>query len=118
MLVFRELLRTPEAPLAASGEGGRASSAAGGTAVLKLSMPTPFGWYFFNIRYGRERRSVGRLRAENQLAAAKLSVAYTLLIWAAAGFIGLGIMVAVYLLKSFAGIDLMEGASFLHDFAF
>ena len=95
-----------------------ASAAQHRTTVLRISVPTPFGWYFCNIRLGRERRSLSRLIDEGQLSFAKLSLSYTLVIWLLLGFIGLGVMVGIYLVKSFAGIDLFPGASFLHDFVY
>ena len=116
MLVFRDIIEEREF----DGRDRRedASGRRADQPVWNVSMPTPFGWYYFLIRFGRERRSIGRLASEGQMSIARLSLAYTLAIWLVFGLIGLGVMVAVYLIKSYAGIDLMQGPSFLHNFAF
>ena len=121
MLVFRESLGSQNTPPAVrlSHRSIAASQASPPQAPsLKVSVPTPFGWFYLNVRAGRERRSLDRLMDEGQVSPAKLSLVYTLAMWIAVGLIGLGGMVSIYLLKSFAGIDLLEGPSFLHDFLF
>ena len=106
------------AVLDGAAEGASDAGARPRATVLNVSVPTPVGWYFFTIRFGRERRSLDRLIGEGQVSLAKLSLAYTLAIWVLAGLAGLGVMVGLYLVKSMAGINLMDGPSFLHNFMF
>lgn len=117
MLVFREAA-LPRGPTPLNDGENRGSALPRGhhPAILRVSMPTPIGWLYFNIQVGRERRSLDRLAGEGQFSLAKLSLFYTLAMWVIIGLIGLGVMVGVYMLKSMAGINLMRGASFLHNF--
>lgn len=117
MIVFREIGRAREA-LFLGGDGAQASEAPARPTVLNLSMPTPIGRYFFTVRFGRERRTIDRLVDEGQISIAKVSLAYTLAMWSVLGLVGLGVMVGMYILKSFAGINLMDGPSFLHNFLY
>lgn len=119
MLVFREAIGSRDT-LVGDVEGDRAndSTLRPRSTVLNVSVPTPIGWYFFTIRFGRERRTLDRLIGEGQISLAKLSLIYTLAMWAVLGLAGLGVMVGIYILKSIAGIDLFRGASFLHDFLY
>lgn len=82
---------------------------------ITVSVPSPFGAYFFNIRWGKERRSKERLAREGNGSKEKVSIFYTLLIWNILSLIGLGTMVILYLVKSKMGIDLFASKSFLHD---
>ena len=119
MFVFREAGGSENRAIDSGEELAQAPSSSRHRAtILKVSVPTPFGWYYLNIRFGQERRSVGRLIEEGQLSVRKVSLIYTLALWAVFGFICLGVMVAIYLMKSVAGIDLFQGTSFLHDFIY
>ena len=117
MLVFREVAGSNGA-IIDDGKGDAQSDTTTRQrgSSLNVSVPTPLGWYFFSISMGRERRSLDRLVNDGQFSLAKLSLFYTLAMWALIGLIGLGVMVGLYMLKSMAGINLMDGSSFLHDF--
>ena len=117
MLVFREAAGSRDTLLVdGHGDHAPASASRPRSTVLNISAPTPIGRYFFTIRFGREHRSLDRLIGEGQVSLAKLSLVYTLAMWTVLGLVGLGVMVGIYMLKSMAGIDLLDGASFLHDF--
>lgn len=119
MFVFREAGGSESTSIGRVDEQTQSEAAARDRAtILKVSVPTPFGWYYMNIRFGQERRSVDRLIREGQLSLKKLSLSYTVALWVVFGLICLGVMVALYIMKSLAGIDLFHGTSFLHNFLY
>lgn len=115
MIVFREIAGAQKAAFAGD-DAGQASVAPARPTILSLSLPTPIGRYFVSVRLGRERRTISRLVEEGQISIARVSLAYTLAMWSVVGLVGLGVMVGMYMLKSLAGIDLLDGPSFLHNF--
>lgn len=86
-----------------------------GISNVTVSVPSPFGQYFFNIRWGKEKRSAERLERDGAVSKEKISIFYTLLFWNLLSLIGLGVMVVLYVVKSKMGIDLFASKSFLHD---
>jgi len=86
--------------------------------TVTVSVPTPFGWYFFNLKWGKERRSKFRLAEEGLASKEKISIFYTLILWNFIGLLTLGLTVILYLFKSYLGINLFESKSFLHDFIY
>ncbi len=74
MFVFREAGGSENTAINSGKEQAQASSSSRHPAtILKVSVPTPFGWYYINIRFGQERRSVDRLIEEGQLSVKKVS---------------------------------------------
>ena len=100
-------------PVAAVTEAVRSSTPARAPATeWRLGFALPACRYFVTIRLGAEQRSPNRLAADGQT---QVPVAATAYVVAGSGLcLMFGLLCALYLLKSFAGINLFAGASPLH----
>ena len=82
---------------------------------FRVSIPLlPARRYYVRLLVGRERRNLARLHGEGQSHVTRISIFYGVLTALLAGSMLFGMFCALYLLKSFSGINLFEGESPLH----
>lgn len=76
----------------------------------RVSLPVPLlGRFYIAVRLGRETRSAKRLAREGQTRASRLTAAAMAL-----AVFGFGMFCLIYLVKSYAGIDIFSGNSPFH----
>ena len=81
----------------------------------RVSAPLLFGRrYYVTLLIGRERRNLSRLDSEGQSQVTRIAMLYSALTAMLVGLLLFGMFCAVYLLKSFSGINLFDGESPLH----
>jgi hypothetical protein len=85
------------------------------TLDFRSSIPFIRGRYYLRILWGREKRSLSRLIAEGQTRLHRQALVYAALSWLLVTSSAALALVALYVLKSALGIDLMDGHFFLHD---
>ena len=91
----------------------------GGHAIdYRVSLPLFGRRYYLTILAGRERRNTQRLARERQSAWTRVFTAYIVASWLLASvLVALG-FIAIYVMKSIAGVDVDKGPSFLHSWFF
>lgn len=82
--------------------------------ALRVSIPLPWRRIYLAFFLGRENRSLSRLHREGQTRARLVGFAVGVGLCAVIGAALIGAGVMLYLLKSAAGIDLLEGPSLMH----
>jgi len=73
---------------------------------------------YVRLLIGEERRSRARLRAEQQISLGKTLLLGAIAAWMLVTAAILALAAIAYLVKSFAGVDLMDGDSPLHRYFF
>jgi len=70
--------------------------------------------YYIRLLVGPESRNALRLSDEGQISLAKAVAIMLMIAWLALPMVAFIIVLGLYALKSFIGIDLFDGSSFLH----
>ena len=81
---------------------------------FQVSLPTPWRRLYLRVFCGREKRSVARLLAENQISLAKSLLVYGVAFWFVLAMATLGTVALAYIVNSALGINLFRGTSPLH----
>jgi hypothetical protein len=85
------------------------------TRDFRSSIPFFRGRYYLRILWGREIRSLSRLITEGQTRLHRQALFYAALSWLLVTSSAALALVALYVVKSALGIDLMGDHFFLHD---
>lgn len=84
----------------------------------RVSLPFFGRRFYLTFLFGKERRGLSRIKSEGQASVTKTSLIYVAVLWLLISTVLFASLVLVYALKSAIGIDVFDGPSALHDFAF